>query len=94
MDTKVWSSGWNIPGYLPEVEPMNFPTFKEAAAALEEALSQAAADFETDSPAEADLYHEAMTQLDAAPRDRDVTLRVGNYVWWVQHITLPEEHEA
>ena len=87
---KVWSSGWNIPGYLPEVDPMNFDTWVDARDALSEALHQAADD--TSIPhAEHQAYLDAIDRLSRAEDGIDWCERVGNYVWWVQQIVLPRE---
>ena len=103
MNKKVWSSGWNIPGYLPDVEPMNFDTYHKAWSALREALEQAAEDYEAgaddpcfnDDPgldqAHAKMYRDAIRELDGCRAGENLTIRVGDYVWWVQHIRVPEE---
>lgn len=89
----VWSSGWNIPGYLPDVEPLNFPTFTAAKDALIEALEQARDDY-PESLRQQALYRAAIAEVRGQPDDQDFWLRVGNYVWWVQRIVLPEGSEA
>ena len=86
---KVWSSGWNVSGYLPEVEPMNFPTWVEARDALVEALHEAMDVSMSDE--EATLYDAAIADLNTAEEGIDWCWRVGNYVWWVQQIVLPKE---
>lgn len=89
-ERKVWSSGWNIPGYLPEVDPMNFDTWVDARDALSGALHQAADD--TSIPhAEHQAYLDAIDRLSRAEDGIDWCERVGNYVWWVQQIVLPRE---
>lgn len=86
----VWSSGWNIPGYLPDDEPMNFDTWEEARAALVEELlatSEQSAEHDVD---EAALYDHVLAQLNQSEPDTNFCERAGNYVWWVQRIVLPD----
>lgn len=85
--TKVWSCGWNIPGYLPVNEPMNFETWEQARAALLEELHLAVDDAIIDE--EHQLYLNAIDQLGREDPEFDWTMRIGNYAWWIQHITLP-----
>jgi len=81
--TQVWSSGWNIPGYLPEVDPMNFETWQEAADALREALEQARDDWLFDDPAVAGQYSVAIELLDQCEPDQRFCERVGtSSAWW------------
>ena len=95
MSSIVWSSGWNIPGYLPDVEPLNFETdeqdaWEQARDALACALEEARDDFQEDDPAVAALYVSTLEELMRAEPDSNITLRCGNCVWWVQEVVLPE----
>lgn len=89
--TKVWSCGWNIPGYLPDDEPMNFETWLQARDALLEALYQAAEDRAEDAPDQALDYTRARKYLEAVDADCNWSTRIGNYLWWVQRIVLPTD---
>jgi len=83
---QVWSSGWNIPGYLPEVEPLNFDTWQQAIDAL---LDEATTAYDTaETNEDAQLYLDAKDQIGRLEPDTNACLRVGNYIWWVQQIIL------
>jgi hypothetical protein len=85
---QVWSSGWNIPGFLPDDEPLHFDTWTEARAALREALDQAI--YATDEGTEEEAaYKDAEMLLDQLEPDVEFCERVCNYVWWVQSIIHP-----
>lgn len=87
---KMWSSGWNVPGYLPEVEPRNYHEWERSRDALMAALDDAADDWQEDSPESARLYAEARELFAALPNGAEATARIGNYVWWLASVDLPE----
>lgn len=91
---RVWSCGWNIPGYLPDDEPMNFDTWKDAAVALSEALYQAAEDRAEQALDQALDYDTARHDLEAVAPEHNWSYRIGNYVWWLQNIVLPDYDKA
>ena len=91
---KVWSSGWNVPGYLPDDEPMNLDTWSAARDALMEELERARDEATDDGVADDNNpYIDAIDDLSDAEDGINWCQRVGNYVWWVQEIVLPEGDE-
>lgn len=80
-----WASGWNMPGYLPDVEPME-GTWEDARAALVEALLQAADDWFEDDFEQSELYEQAAGKLCDAPADEPAHVTIGNYVWWIERV--------
>lgn len=91
---KVWSSGWNVPGYAPDDEPMNFDTWSAAQLALDDELMRADIEALNDGRNDAaDAYEAARLSLANAEERINWSERVGNYVWWVQEIVLPESDE-
>lgn len=87
---RVWSCGWNIPGYLPDDEPMHCDTWEQARDALAEELLAASEQYAEDDVDEARMYDHVREQLNQSEPDTNFCERAGNYVWWVQNIVLPD----
>lgn len=93
----VWSAGHNMPGYLPEGDPVAFRTRKEALDyTIEELRRGAEADYQDeDDAAWAEEYELAAESL--AGRDADVdgdwyeTFEGGRIAFWFESVDLPED---
>lgn len=86
-DRKVWSTGHNVPGYLPEEEPDNFEDWNTARSQLISDLERAARD---NADAALDKgYTTALNYVQALYDGMRVCIRIGNYVWWLEEIELP-----
>ena len=76
-----WVAGWNMPGYLPECEPVSFDTWREAHAYIVEELERAWDYSGTD-----DDYLEAHTEMHLASEGEPYWVSVeGDRVrYWVE----------
>mgnify|MGYP000467624731 CR=1 FL=1 len=70
---KSFSAGWNMPGYLPEMEPQYFDQFEEAKAFIYHELN------ELECPSE-----DLQLIFDAA---EPFCLQFGDYVYWVDDLS-------
>ena len=66
MDTK-YVAVWNIPGCLPEMEPMEFDSFDEAKRAIIDALKEAEDGAETEAEAEKFCHLAEDVNLESGP---------------------------
>jgi hypothetical protein len=88
---KRWTAGWNMPGYLPESEPVAFDTWAEAHAyivgAVERAWDEASenlADLDPDTDPHPDaLFLDAHTELHVATDGQPYTVHADGYAYWV-----------
>lgn len=100
---QVWSAGWNVPGYMPDEEPHHFRTWEDAAAWLDDELARAGDCAREDGTQKVvDQYTDAQLELEnmrggteQAHLDNRSSFyaRVGNYLWWIEHVTLPAGEE-
>ena len=98
----VWSAGHNMPGYLPEGDPVAFETRPEAMAYTVEELRRAAGslmEVQPDGPDEkfdrfVSEYEEAADSLegrDAEGGDWYDTFEDGRIAYWFEAVDLPED---
>ena len=73
-------AGWNMPGYLREMDPQEFDDFDAARQYIVDAIDRAAEDYESESEA-------AGLETDARNIEREpgpfISQQCGNYVYWV-----------
>ncbi len=78
--------GWNMPGYMPDCEPTPCDDWSEALQGLTESLKR---HYEEDSDDEesgdhSDQYNAALSALNTAESDSEISVRYGQYVYWVR----------
>ena len=94
----VWSAGHNMPGYLPEGDPVAFETRPEAMAYTVGELRRVAEDFypseDMQALAFAAEYEAAADSLegrDAEGGDWYETFEDGRIAYWFESVDLPED---
>lgn len=93
---RVWSAGWNVPGYLPDEEPAHFASWWAAYNYLSDELARAADDYETFDKIDqrvVDQFVRSQEVLAATKDGESVHVRIGNYLWWIESVILPEGEE-
>lgn len=94
----VWTAGHNMPGYLPESEPVTFETRKEALDYTVDELRRVADDYDTHGAplngVTGEEYEQAADWLRAHDADVDGdwydTFEDGRIAYWFQSVDLPE----
>lgn len=81
---KRWVCGWNMPGYLPEMDPMECETWEAARDALLFELER----YETDDESEMGEIDAAIAFFSAAAQQgRGCSYSVGRYAYFiVEHV--------
>lgn len=86
-----WVAGYNMPGYMPDNEPVEFDTREEACSYIADLLSDFAFDSDTEEQSDettaiVEAYRDASHVFLRAERDcdcDDLSERAGQYVFWV-----------
>jgi len=85
----VYTMGWNIPGYLPDMEVENHETFDHARKSMLLELEYAYRD--NVGPDSADPgYVDAAHALDLTDK-QEFTHNIGAYVWWIQPFVVDDD---
>lgn len=80
----TWIAGWNMPGYMPEAEPAEFDTWREAHGFIVGEVERA-----WDDGTDVD-YLPAHTALHVATEDQPYAIDAGDgYVYWVEPAEPP-----
>ena len=83
-----YSISWNMPGYMPDSEPMECETLEEAKESLAESITHYLEDMNLDPTVRYSALHEgtqALKAFDAAPA-QVCNVYIGNYVYWITEI--------
>lgn len=83
---KLWTAGFNRPGYLPEMEPMEPDSFGVAARFIVEELElEAERQAESDNDSAAEECDSLIRDLmDAAKAGSEWSGRAAGYEWWIK----------
>lgn len=78
-----WTAGFNMPGYMPDSEPVGFETWAEARDYLASELERACD--ETGDVHEGEEYFSASKSMAAFPDDKDEDFgrTIEKYHWWI-----------
>ncbi|NIT36966.1 MAG: hypothetical protein GTN49_10795 [candidate division Zixibacteria bacterium] len=96
-------AGWNMPGYLPETDPVSFDDFDEAREFISDELDRAADDLFSaggEGPI-VDAYNEGIDEVEAwragdfglVPGGEWVTSEIENYVYWISEEQYPGQYD-
>lgn len=80
---KRYIAGWNMPGYLPEIEPVEFDSFKEAKKYIVEELFRYM--HELYDAGELDDGEAEQTEIEILILEEleyDFNFRLGDYIFW------------
>jgi len=81
----TYSIGWNMPGYMPDSEPMDCETLAEAKESLAESITHYLEDLNVTPDTSYGVLHDgtqALKEFDAAPA-QECNVYIGNYVYWI-----------
>lgn len=88
-EQRGWVAGWNVPGYLPESEPQQFDTWKEACDYLIEQINEWHRDCVSEAAdKDAERWglkrtNAALSVLHCALPDEPTWAQCGKYAWWI-----------
>lgn len=95
-DIKLFSAGWNLPGYMPDSDPAIFTSFEDAKAYIVEEIKRDAEQTveamelgvvtDTEATDESATPEHDSALLTLATTQEPFSAHVGNYVYWVVEV--------
>ena len=91
----LYNIGWNMPGYLPEMEPYTCDTAEDAKRAMiDELLRHADVLDDSDRPDVANQCAFAMEDLNLSDVSQGWDATIGNYAYWITPVPFTESEDA
>lgn len=87
---KPFTAGWNMPGYMPDNDPVGFETWQDAAEYIAGEIRRALEEFEP-TEEDAESYEDAACRAENSDDAQGYGETVGSYHYWITQSDSPFE---